>query len=65
MPIDVEPLAKMLHTDEYQYLKNNNFNQAAFYSLWTKKEAFLKAIGIGFIDGYWWEQKSLQTKLNK
>jgi len=49
--IDIEPLAEMLPPDEYQYLKNTDFNLYVFYSLWTKKEAFFKATGLSFSNG--------------
>jgi 4'-phosphopantetheinyl transferase len=49
--IDVEALSSVFHADELAFLKENNYQQSTFYKLWVRKEACLKASGIGIING--------------
>lgn len=39
------------HPDERTYIAGSENFQAAFFEIWTKKEAALKAIGHGFLNG--------------
>ena len=48
-PIDWRRIAgRFFHRLEMQYLENAADPQAAFFTIWTLKESFLKAEGIGF-----------------
>ncbi len=49
--IDIIGISNNFHIDEIQHLKKNNYNTDLFYSIWTKKEAFLKAKGDGILFG--------------
>ncbi|WP_205514657.1 4'-phosphopantetheinyl transferase family protein [Longitalea arenae] len=39
------------HPEEQQYILSSKNLQQAFYEVWAKKEAFLKAIGTGIVNG--------------
>jgi len=45
--IDIEILKDFLHLQEQKILQKSKTTSALFYSLWTKKEALLKASGVG------------------
>lgn len=51
LEIDVIEISKDLHKDEKVLLENNRYNLNLFYSIWTRKEAVLKANGQGIIYG--------------
>ncbi len=39
------------HPNEIQLLEENNYNKALFFSIWSRKEALLKAMGTGIVNG--------------
>lgn len=48
---DVVSISTYFHPLEIDYIKNTPEPKDAFFWLWTRKEAYLKAIGKGIIDG--------------
>ncbi|MES2873706.1 MAG: 4'-phosphopantetheinyl transferase superfamily protein [Bacteroidota bacterium] len=57
--IDIERLEEInyleisehFHIQEREFIMNAECTQSAFYEIWVKKEAFLKAVGIGITNG--------------
>lgn len=47
---EINSIAKIVFSSQEQQLVNNNLNN--FYTLWSKKEAYLKACGGGFFEQY-------------
>ena len=45
--LDIEILKDFLHLQEQKILQKSKTTSALFYSLWTKKEALIKASGVG------------------
>jgi 4'-phosphopantetheinyl transferase len=51
--IDIEGVSDLFHPEEIHFLKQQaaeNY-EAKFFDLWTRKEAFLKAVGNGIVNG--------------
>lgn len=48
---DLTSVLSYLHPCEIEWIKNQIDTGDAFFKIWTRKEAYLKAIGIGIIDG--------------
>lgn len=49
--LDYHDLSVHFHWEEQQYIRNAFNTQEAFYELWVKKEAALKAMGTGIANG--------------
>lgn len=57
--IDIEKLTEFdlmsvldyLHPEEAAYVESASNAEGAFYKVWTRKEAYLKAIGKGIVEG--------------
>lgn len=47
-----ETLPYVFNEDEIQFINNAEHKARAFYSLWTRKEAFVKALGKGIDDDF-------------
>lgn len=46
-PLHIEVYNDFLHPEERQFINNQINQQITFYEIWTKKEAVLKASGLG------------------
>jgi 4'-phosphopantetheinyl transferase len=46
-----ESIATSFTSEEQAFLRNRNFNKTDFYKMWVKKEAYLKATGVGIVKG--------------
>ncbi|SHK90297.1 4'-phosphopantetheinyl transferase family protein [Chryseobacterium polytrichastri] len=46
-PLNIEIYNNFLHLEERRFIKSHQNPQAAFYEIWIKKEASLKASGFG------------------
>jgi 4'-phosphopantetheinyl transferase len=51
MDFDIMSAVSYLHPDEVEYIKRSLDPKDAFFEIWTRKEAYLKAIGKGIIEG--------------
>ena len=49
--LDYQEMIEIFHPEEQKYIMEPGNIQEKFYEVWVKKEAFLKAIGIGIIEG--------------
>lgn len=49
--MDVNTLTKFLHAEETNYITNSNDPLESMFRVWTRKEAYLKAIGTGIVNG--------------
>ena len=48
-PIKIENFKSILSKEDLKFIKNQKDHSKAFFEIWTKKEAILKAIGTGII----------------
>ncbi len=48
-PIKIENFNSILSKEDLKFIKNKKDHSKAFFEVWTKKEAVLKAIGTGII----------------
>ncbi len=51
VPFDVQTIRTYFHPEEAEYILHSTNSNSAFFKLWTRKEAYLKAIGKGIVDG--------------
>lgn len=49
--LDFADLSRYFHKEEEEYIKGSIDQQEAFYEVWVKKEAALKAMGLGITNG--------------
>jgi len=59
--IDINDFKEVLSQDEYNHIQNSQESLKDFYTLWTTKEALLKAEGKGFFD----DAKMIKIKKDK
>jgi 4'-phosphopantetheinyl transferase len=49
--VDYPEMIGYFHPSEQEYIMRSNNTREAFYEIWVKKEALLKAMGTGIING--------------
>ncbi|GGE47188.1 4'-phosphopantetheinyl transferase [Pedobacter psychrotolerans] len=49
--VSYQDILNNFHPEEKQYINSSSDPKNCFYNLWVKKEALLKAIGIGVVNG--------------
>jgi 4'-phosphopantetheinyl transferase len=60
--LDNSELLNYFHPLEKEYIEKSPTKNADFYKLWTRKEAFLKGMGVGIVNGLN-EHNCLQKKV--
>jgi 4'-phosphopantetheinyl transferase len=51
LPINYIEMLEHFHPEEQEFIIRSTNGQQSFYTVWTRKEAFLKAVGLGITNG--------------